>query len=534
MIGRAGRPGFDTHALAVVMVKADKKDFYKRVRNAKLLFDLSAVIVSHESSQFLYNAFPVESCLDERIHENMNAEIAARTIHNIDDCLGYLSWTYYARRLRKNPMYYGAESSRQEHVEARLLAFANDCVENLRSQGCITINELEQLSEIVPTSLGIAASQYYLSHRTPKQMQIAIRKGREILLKSWKSVKVETLVLPESLNGFIAQPLHRPILVDEQSIAWLLFALCSTHEFDEIPVRHNEEHLNEELSRNVMWGPDVADILAGNKGSRQYRNIEIYQDPHTKTFLMVQAYLERTKLPISDYVNDTKSVIENLPRILAAMSYIASSDLERVEGSFELMTQFSRTRQILIARCKVDDDPLLQLPGFSTDEAKRIRNRHRDAGENASAMSLLEFRVLPRDETGQKFQKVWQGRLKEDALRKLYSFPLVRLLETSCSFENELGMLSLTIDMDRIAPYSKRVDQVDDSFTLTLLLGSLNQRFLLANIQLRISRFGNWTIQKQLTFNWEKAKSDGGSVVLRLMIDEIRGLDTEKIVELHS
>jgi activating signal cointegrator complex subunit 3 len=32
MIGRAGRPGFDTTAQAVVMVAEDKKDFYKKVR----------------------------------------------------------------------------------------------------------------------------------------------------------------------------------------------------------------------------------------------------------------------------------------------------------------------------------------------------------------------------------------------------------------------------------------------------------------------------------------------------------------------
>jgi Sec63 Brl domain len=491
-------------------------------------------IISHQSSQFLYNAFPVESCLDERIHENMNAEIAAGTIHNIDDCLGYLSWTYYARRVKKNPMYYGAESSRPEHVDAHLLAFANDSVESLRAQGCIEINKVEQLSEIVPTSLGIAASQYYLSHLTPKQMQIAIREGRKIILKSLKSIPVGTLMLAGALKGFIAQPLCRPILVDEQSIAWLLFALCSTHEFDEIPVRHNEELLNEELSRKVMWGPDVADVLAESKGARQYRNIEIYQDPHTKTFLMVQAYLEHTKLPISDYVNDTKSVIENLPRMLAAMSFIAASDMERVEGSFELMTQFSRTRQILVARCKVDDDPLLQLSGCSTDDAKRIRNKHQDASAKTQAMSLLEFRALSRDETGKQFQNVWQGRLKEDALHRLYSFPLIRLMETSCSFENEVGKLSLTIDMDRIAPFSKRMDREDDSFILTLLLGSLNQRFLLANIQLRLSRFGSWTVKKELTFDWEKAKSDGGTVILRLMIDEIRGLDTETMVELSS
>lgn len=32
MIGRAGRPGFDTSAEAVVMVVKDKKNFYKKVK----------------------------------------------------------------------------------------------------------------------------------------------------------------------------------------------------------------------------------------------------------------------------------------------------------------------------------------------------------------------------------------------------------------------------------------------------------------------------------------------------------------------
>ena len=42
MIGRAGRPQFDTSATAVVLVHQPKKNFYKR---------------------FLYHSFPVESCL---------------------------------------------------------------------------------------------------------------------------------------------------------------------------------------------------------------------------------------------------------------------------------------------------------------------------------------------------------------------------------------------------------------------------------------------------------------------------------------
>lgn len=35
MIGRAGRPGFDTKAVAVVMVIEDKKNFYKKVRGCR-------------------------------------------------------------------------------------------------------------------------------------------------------------------------------------------------------------------------------------------------------------------------------------------------------------------------------------------------------------------------------------------------------------------------------------------------------------------------------------------------------------------
>ena len=73
--------------------------------------------------------------------------------------------------------------------------------------------------------------------------------------------------------------------VDEISAAWLLYVLSSTHEFDEIPVRHNEEHLNQELSKQVMWGPDTSSILDPN-GNRQVHDNSIFEDPHTKCFLL--------------------------------------------------------------------------------------------------------------------------------------------------------------------------------------------------------------------------------------------------------
>lgn len=58
MMGRAGRPQFDTVGIAVVMVHAPKKAFYKR---------------------FLYEPFPVESSLSDALHNHLNAEVCFST-----------------------------------------------------------------------------------------------------------------------------------------------------------------------------------------------------------------------------------------------------------------------------------------------------------------------------------------------------------------------------------------------------------------------------------------------------------------------
>ena len=487
----------------------------------------------------------MESCLEQRIHENLNAEIASGTISTISDCIGYLSWTYFARRVKKNPMYYGAESSSPEHIEARLLDFIKESVGALRAEGCVEIQDLDEFSEINPTALGIAASQYYLSHRTPKQMQVGIREGRKIILKAMKN-HVDEASENAKMEGLL-QPFTQLRHVDEPSIAWLLFALCSTHEFDELPVRHNEEYLNEDLSKDVMWGPDVADVLAGNKSTqRQYRNPEIYLDPHTKAFILVQAHLEYTKLPISDYLNDTKSVIENLPRILAAMSYIAAAECD-VEGSFELLTQFSRIRQLLKARCKVDVDPLQQLPGFNASVMQRLQT----INQNSGVTTLLQFRSLQRKDADQQIQHILQNsvrRRNDDTINKLYGFPLIAVTKSTINFEldkttnKSIGKLILSIDINRMGPPSIRNNSnngsKDDnnSITLMILLGSYHQRLLLSTSTTRISRYGTWTIQKELVFDWHKAKSDGNSnkVIVRLLLDEVRGLDWEMMICLNE
>ena len=43
---------------------------------------------------------------------------------------------------------------------------------------------------------------------------------------------------------------------------------------------------------------------------------KLADDPHAKAGLLIQAHLGRLQLPISDYITDTKSVLDNSLRIL--------------------------------------------------------------------------------------------------------------------------------------------------------------------------------------------------------------------------
>jgi hypothetical protein len=69
-------------------------------------------------------------------------------------------------------------------------------------------------------------------------------------------------------------------------------------------------------------------------------------------FLLIQAHISRAKLPISDYINDTRTVLDQIPRLLAAMQYVSLDD-SAASGSFDLMCMYSKVRQILATRSNV-------------------------------------------------------------------------------------------------------------------------------------------------------------------------------------
>jgi hypothetical protein len=416
-----------------------------------------------------------------------------------------------------------------------------DTVEKLHESGCVKRDGDGVDFLVTPTVLGNAAASFYLTYRTPKQMQMGVREARKILIQTLEKSDADepdnAVVQPPGNTGRTV-PFSRSPRVDEITIAWLLYTLSSTHEFDELPVRHTEENLNQELSERLMWGPDTSALMSGNK---PYYNEDIFSDPHTKGFLLIQAHLERAKLPISDYVNDTKSIVENIPRLLAAMRFIAAFD-NTTAGSFELLTQFSRTKQILETRSLVDDDPLLQLPGFSSDAVRRMRNG--TASKRNDDISISEMRALSKRDASDLMQRLFTGRGKQASqidrsLDALYAFPMVTVTNASVRSEvnkttgKNTGKLKIVLDVQR---EKRKSFKNNEGYTLILILGSWQQRMLLSDTSVRLTRSGSWTITKELTFDWAAANADGGidggKMALRLLFDEIRGFDMETTVNL--
>src|ERR1700712_1813218 len=154
MLGRAGRPQFDTTGIARIFTQDSKKAFYKH---------------------FLHTGFPVESSLHTVLDNHLGAEVSAGTIATKQDALDYLTWTFFFRRLHKNPSYYGLEISAEEHNTITAQQVANEYMVSMIDK---SLGELAESSclEIYPngdvdsTPMGKIMSYYYLSHRTIRHL----------------------------------------------------------------------------------------------------------------------------------------------------------------------------------------------------------------------------------------------------------------------------------------------------------------------------------------------------------------------------
>ena len=114
--------------------------------------------------------------------EIINAEIAIGTISCLSDAISYLKWTFFSRRVKMNPSYYGAKSSSEEDLEDFYLEAVKGTMSQLQKEECIVLDESEGTDSFVaPTALGRSCSNFYLLHQTPLQMKKGVNGLKKIL-----------------------------------------------------------------------------------------------------------------------------------------------------------------------------------------------------------------------------------------------------------------------------------------------------------------------------------------------------------------
>jgi len=327
MIGRAGRPQFDDRAVACIYVEESKKNFYKK---------------------FLFEPFPVESNLHKTLHNHILAEIAGETVSSVADGIEYLSWTYFFRRLMQNPSFYGLDDASAGGARDFMYELISGVMEALVEEDCVEyVEDGDAADELLhdgarplqATLLGRIASYYYLDYTTAGMMNRTLCD---------------------------AQDAGRRLDLYE-----LLRMISDATEFAEMPVRHNEDEENEKLSRNVPLKVSYQDD---------------YEDPHVKTFLLLQAHFCRAPFPIVDFVNDTRAALDNAIRVVAAAVDIAaeSGALDACLGMMtltQMLTQ-GRWQDSIIGETNVDwggrdnavfgASALEQLPFIDAHRSSRI------------------------------------------------------------------------------------------------------------------------------------------------------------------
>ena len=91
--------------------------------------------------------------------DHINSEIVAKTIENKQDCIDWITWTYFYRRLNQNPNYYNLYEVTGQHINDFLSELVESTVNSLEKIGCILIEDEVDLIALNP---GIISSYYYI------------------------------------------------------------------------------------------------------------------------------------------------------------------------------------------------------------------------------------------------------------------------------------------------------------------------------------------------------------------------------------
>ncbi|EPQ63005.1 Bgt-317 [Blumeria graminis f. sp. tritici] len=143
MLGRAGRPQYDTYGEGIIITTQTEMQYYLSLLNQQL---------------------PIESQLISRLADNLNAEIVLGNVRNRDDGVDWLSYTYLFVRMLRSPGLYsvGADYEDDKILEQKRTDLIHSAAVVLEKSNLVKYDK--KTGKLQSTDLGRIASHYYITH----------------------------------------------------------------------------------------------------------------------------------------------------------------------------------------------------------------------------------------------------------------------------------------------------------------------------------------------------------------------------------
>ncbi|KAI9886820.1 MAG: hypothetical protein M1823_001392 [Watsoniomyces obsoletus] len=143
MLGRAGRPQYDTYGEGIIITTQSELQYYLSLMNQQL---------------------PIESQLMSKLADNLNAEIVLGNVRNRDEGVEWLGYTYLFVRMLRSPGLYsvGAEYEDDHSLEQKRVDLIHSAATVLERSNLIKYEK--KTGKLQSTELGRIASHYYITH----------------------------------------------------------------------------------------------------------------------------------------------------------------------------------------------------------------------------------------------------------------------------------------------------------------------------------------------------------------------------------
>lgn len=145
MLGRAGRPQYDSFGEGIIITTQTEMQYYLSLMNQQL---------------------PIESQFMSKLADNLNAEIVLGNVRSRDEGVEWLGYTYLFVRMLRSPGLYsvGGEYEDDEALEQKRVDLIHSAATVLEKSSLVKYDK--KTGKLQATELGRIASHYYITHNS--------------------------------------------------------------------------------------------------------------------------------------------------------------------------------------------------------------------------------------------------------------------------------------------------------------------------------------------------------------------------------